>query len=392
MKARSLFPAILQDLKSKKMVFLAGPRQVGKTTLAQQILTQAKNSAYLNWDNRSHRKQILNVQWPEAPACIVLDELHKYRTWKGFIKGEYDVHKDHYQFIITGSARMDLYRRSSDSLQGRYHHLRLHPFSLNELSKQLPKLKPSEKLKFKDKDLDKAQENLERLFDYSGFPEPLLKASPQNHRRWQKERLDRFFREDVRDLENIRDLASLELLADLLPEKIGSPISLNSLREDLEVSHRAVSHWMDVLDRLYYSFRIQPFSSSKIRSLKKEAKVYLWDWTLIDDPALRFENLMASHLLKLCHFLEDTEGYPMGLYYLRDVDKREVDFVVTLKRKVWFVVEAKFKSDQISSHLKYFQKRLDIPFSFQVTYQNFRDYVQNGIHLLPAAKFLSALV
>jgi predicted AAA+ superfamily ATPase len=214
----------------------------------------------------------------------------------------------------------------------------------------------------------------------------------RTHRRWQKERLERVLREDVRDLEAIRDLSSLQLLADLLPERVASPLSLNALREDLEVSHRALTHWIDILERLYYVVRIRPFESSRVRSLRKMPKAYLWDWSEVAVVGPRFENLVALHLLKLCHYLQDREGYRVDLHYLRDRTGREVDFLVTSNRKPWFAVEAKVGETAIAPSLVYFRDRLRIPFVYQVVLQGTRDFVQDGVRCLPAAVFLSALI
>lgn len=385
---RYLEPFIQEDL-TQKMVFLAGPRQVGKTTLAQEIAKSSPPSLYLSWDRREDRGQILNAQWPLEKTVIIFDELHKYGRWKRFIKGEYDKFKGHHRFIITGSARLDIYRKGGDSLQGRYHHFRLHPFTLKELLGEKPQIKIFQEISFgtpSDKNL------LGALFQWSGFPEPILGQRERIHRRWQKERLERFFREDIRDLENVRDISSMQILTDLLPDRAANILSLNSLREDLEVSHRAISHWMDILERLYFVFRIRPFESRRTRGLKKQTKLYLWDWSLIANPAFRFENMVACHLLKLCHFLEDTEGYSAELFYLRDVDKREVDFLVTIGRKPWFAVEAKFSDTTPSPHLHYFGERLKIPFLYQVVREGIKEFVQDSLRVLPAEKFLSGLI
>ena len=227
---------------------------------------------------------------------------------------------------------------------------------------------------------------------FGGFPEPFLAQSVRTLRRWQKERLDRFFREDVRDLETIRDLSSIELLADLLSKRVASPLSLNSLREDLEVSHRALTSWMDILDRLYYIFRVRPFASSAVKSLRKMPKIYLWDPSSVAAPGPRFENLVALHLLKLCHYLNDHEGYRAELHYLRDRFGREVDFLVTLDRKPWFAVEAKVHETEIDPALIYFRERLRIPWSYQVVLESDRDYLQEGVRCLPARLFLAALI
>lgn len=389
-RLRYLEPAIQEDLQ-KKMVFLAGPRQVGKTTLARHVLETVGGGAYLSWDNREDHAEIRAARWPGGNALVVLDELHKWRGWKRWIKGEFDKHRERIHFLVTGSARLDVYRKGGDSLQGRYHHFRLHPFTLAEVlypgKTELPV--PGAELPVPARD---HPEVLGRLLEYGGFPEPFLAQSARVLRRWQKERLDRFFREDIRDLEPIRDIGSLQLLADLLPERVGSPLSLNALREDLEVSHRAVTHWMDVLERLYHVVRIPPFATARIRALHKMPKAYLWDWSLVAERGARFENLLALHLLKLCHALEDLEGFPVALRYLRDRDGREVDFLVTHRNKPWFAVEVKTSETRVEPALVYFRDRLAIPWVYQVTLEGTRDFIENGVRILPASRFLGALV
>ena len=376
----------------RKMVLVAGPRQVGKTTLARRILERSASGVYLSWDNRADRQEIRKARWPGGAALVVLDELHKWRGWKGWLKGEFDKHRETTRFLVTGSARLDLYRRGSDSLQGRYHHYRLHPFSYAELvreGREPVALEPGGALPVPAR---ADREPLERLLARSGFPEPLLAGSERAHRRWQKERLDRFFREDVRDLEAVRELSSLQLLADLLPERVGSPLSLNALREDLDASHRGISHWVDVLERLYHLVRVRPHASPRVRALRRMPKAYLWDWTLVADRAARFENLVALHLLKLCHFLEDRDGHATDLRYLRDRSGREVDFLVTVAGKPWFAVEAKLSDTRIDPSLVYFRDRLSLRHCYQVVLDGTRDFVEDGIRCLPAAKLLAALV
>jgi len=230
------------------------------------------------------------------------------------------------------------------------------------------------------------------LLEYGGFPEPFLAQSARVHRRWQRERLDRVIREDVRDLEAVRDLSSLQVLADLLPARVGSPLSVNALREDLESSHRAVEHWIAILERLYYVVRIRPYETAKVRSLRKMPKAYLWDWSEVRDPGPRFENLVAMHLLKLCHVLQDDEGHDVDLFYLRDRTGREVDFLVTAKGRPWLAVEAKVSGTTIDPSLTYFRDRLKIPFTYQVVLEGTRDFVEDGVRCLPAADFLGALI
>jgi predicted AAA+ superfamily ATPase len=374
-----------------KMAFVAGPRQVGKTTLARHVLAAEGDGVYLNWDNREDRRAIRAAQWPAGEALVVLDELHKWRAWKAWIKGEFDKHRERLHFLVTGSARLDLYRRGGDSLQGRYHHYRLHPLSCAEIAGkgQLAVPPVARELRIPS---PVSPELVRSLLEFGGFPEPFLAQSARALRRWQRERIERFFREDVRELETIRDLSSMELLADLLPERVASPLSLNSLREDLEVSHKALTLWIGILERLYHIFRLRPFVSAKVRALQKMPKAYLWDWSLVPDRGARFENLVALHLLKLCHCLHDHDGYNVELSYLRDRQGREVDFLVSVDRRPWFAVEAKVSDTTIDPSLRYFRDRLKVPWAYQVVLEGTKDYVVDGIRCLPASRFLAALV
>lgn len=386
---RYLEPVIAADLATK-MVFVAGPRQVGKTTLARHLMTGPRD-LYLNWDNREHRVDLRAARWPSGEALVVLDELHKWRQWKGWLKGEFDAHHQRLRFLVTGSARMDVYRRGGDSLQGRYHHYRLHPLSMAELGGTAARAvaEPGGELAIPGAADDAL---LQMLLRFGGFPEPVLAQSDRTLRRWHKERLDRVVREDVRDLEAVRDLSGIEGLADFLPERVGSLLSLNALREDLQVSHDAVSTWMDILERLYFAFRLRPFVATRVRSLGKAAKAYLWDWSIVPSEGARFENLVAGHLLKYCHLLEDRDGWKAELWYLRDRAGHEVDFLVTIDARPWFAVEAKLSQTQIDKSLLYFHERLEVPAMYQVVRDGVRDFVERGVRCVPAARFLAALV
>jgi len=242
-------------------------------------------------------------------------------------------------------------------------------------------------------DRDFHREVLETLDTFGGFPEPFTKQSMRQLRRWHNEKIERMFREDIQDMEAIRDIGNMKLLSDILPAKVGSRLSLNAIREDLGgVSHRAVTHWMDILEAFYYHFRIYPYSAKKIRSLKKEPKLYLWDWSEVEDEANRFENLMASHLLKFVHFLTDHEGYRAELFYLRDVDQREVDFLVTIDGRPWFAVEVKLNDTALSQNLLYFRDRLSIPYIYQVVKKDKVDLLEKGGRIVSAGKFLAGLI
>jgi predicted AAA+ superfamily ATPase len=332
------------------MVFIGGPRQVGKTTLSLNYLSPSsiRNPQYLNWDFADDKSRILKNQIPLTGPRVLLDEIHKYRKWRNLLKGLYDKYHEEHSFIVTGSARLDYFRKGGDSLLGRYRYFRLHPFSLTEFSKN-----PSAK-------------ELKQLLKFGGFPEPLFHMNESEHRIWQRERMQRVISEDLRDLESVKEISLVLLLAEILPTKVGSPLSLNSLSEDLEVSQPTVKRWIELLSLLYYSFLVSPFGTARIRAVKKLQKLYLWDWSLVEEDGFRFENLVASHLLKYCHFLEDTEGFKMELRYLRDTDGREIDFVVLKDRKPLFAVECKSGEKELSKHIEYFRQRTNIPAFYQV--------------------------
>jgi len=390
-KDRYLHSAIVSDLKNK-MVFIGGPRQVGKTTLAQYIGTNNyKKYSYLNWDNREDRKNILSGRFEAESSLIIFDEIHKYKQWKNYIKGEFDKYKNNLHIIVTGSARLDLYRKGGDSLMGRYHYYRLHPFSVTEVLQVKNNLKIFKKLIFAEAD-KKVFRIFTDLFTFGGFPEPFLKKNKRTLRRFHNERLDRLIKEDIRDIESVRDLSALQILVEILSDKVGSILSLNSLREDLQVTHKTISFWMEILEKFYYHFRIYPFATTNIKSLRKQPKMYLWDWSQLENKGVRLENMIASHLLKMVHFLQDVDGYKVGLNFLRDIEGRETDFLITVNKKPWIAVEVKLSDKRVSKHLKYFKEKLKIPFTYQVIGESNVDIWQNNIRVISADKFLSGLV
>lgn len=388
LRPRYLEEPIVEDLASK-MVFLGGPRQVGKTTLARDIVGKRWPSSFFSWDKLVQRKAALKGEWPPESRLIVLDEFHKQPKWKTWLKGEHDTSEGRRVFLLTGSARMNVYRRGGDSLQGRYHYRTLHPFTLAELRGDGLLAKPGAALEFRERD-DGAGADLETLLRVGGFPEPLFRGDARFHRRWQAERMERFFREDVRDLTRIAELGSLALLADLLPGRVASILSINSLAGDLAVNFRTVAAWLVSFELLYHSFRIPPFQSRKVPAVRKERKLYLWDWSAVDGEGARFENLVASHLLKLCDYLHEHEGWKTELHYLRDTTGREVDFLVTHQGKPWFAVEVKLDDREVSRNLLYFRDRIGIPFCYQVTRTANADFEKLGVRVVPASRFLTA--
>lgn len=367
---RYLAGQVRQDLQ-KKMVFVGGPRQVGKTTMALAVAGGRKG--YLNWDAPEHRERILKRELPDAPL-LVFDEIHKYRAWRNYLKGLYDLRRDEVRVLVTGSARLDFYRFGGDSLQGRYFYLRLHPLSVRELHIH-------------------SVEGLLSLLRLGGFPEPYLGQSEVEAKRWSREYRHRLVREDLASLERVQDLGSIEHLILRLPDLVGSPLSLNALREDLQVSHRAIAHWMDVLERVYAIFRLPPFGAPKIRAVRKSQKHYHFDWSLIPDPAKRFENLVASHLLKWVHFETDAHGRDLELRYFRDVDGREVDFVILEDGRPVAFVEAKWSDAPVEPGLHYLKLRFPGASSFQIAATGKKNFVTpDGIRVLPALDYLRTLI
>lgn len=393
MLTRYIEQSITDDL-AEKMVFLGGPRQVGKTTLAKTLGQEHFKGSfrYLNWDAREDKQRILAGTFAADESLIIFDEIHKYRQWKTFIKGFFDKNRARYRIIVTGSSRLDVYRKGGDSLLGRYHYYRLHPISLREVvSTGALRMHAGRALGFQDS-TNETRGALDRLLKFGGFPEIFLKGTEKALHRWHNQRLDALVRQDIRDIENLRDFSGVELLIRLLPGKVGGLLSVNSLREDLLVTHKTAASWVDVLERFYYHFRIYPYQSSLIKALRKEPKLYLWDWSEVADEGARFENLIASHLLKFCHYLHDVEGVRAGLRFLRDVEGREVDFMVTLDEKPWFCVEAKASAKIASRSLLHFKTKLNLPLAYQVLREPGEDYIKDDVRVISADKFLTALV
>ncbi len=374
MDAQARYPryllSTLKDDLSRKMVFLGGPRQVGKTNLGKVLIPDP--AAYLNWDVAAHRAAILKHQLPAGDAWL-FDEIHKYRQWRGFLKGLFDMHGNARRILVTGSARLDYYRYGGDSLQGRYHYLRLHPFSVAELGIE-------------------SQADLEQLLRLGGFPEPFFSGSERQARRWARDYRDRLMREEVASLERIDDLGQLELLVMRLPGLVGSPLSINGLREDLSLSHRTVSSWIDVLERLYAIYRIAPFGAPRIRAVRKAQKHYHFDWSVVEEEGARFENLVASHLLKWVHWQNDVEGRDAELRYFRDTDGREVDFVVMLGRQPVSFIECKMSDGPLGTGMRYLKQRFPQVDAWQVAARTTRDYVtREGVRVAPVLRLLEAL-
>ncbi len=370
MEDRYLKKQIIDDLK-QKMVFLSGPRQIGKTTLAKSIITS--ENSYLNWDIPSHRERILLRELPDEYLWC-FDEIHKYPSWRDFLKGVYDEFHQKHQILVTGSARLDLFRKSGDSLQGRYHHLRLHPLSVKELGIE-------------------NQTDFMQLFELGGFPEPFYSGSQLYAKRWSTNYRSLLVNQEAASIENISDLSKLELLSLRLPTMVASPLSINALCGDLQVSHKTVTRWLGILENIYMLFRVPPFGSPLIRAVKKAQKHYHFDWTLVADKSKRFENIIASHLLKWVHYRKDILGEEIELRYFRDTTGREVDFCIMKDLEPQQFIECKWQDDATSPHLYYLQKKFPKAKYFQVSAIGEKSFVgKAGVIHRPAIKFLQEFI
>ncbi|MFA6036649.1 MAG: ATP-binding protein [Legionellales bacterium] len=356
-------PFIKQDL-AQKMVFLGGPRQVGKTTLAKGLLKDNwAQGQYFNWDVDEDRKAILKKEWKSNAPLVIFDELHKYTRWKQWIKGVYDARPEEQEYLVTGSARLDVYKRGGDSLVGRYHYWRLHPFTLDEFPNDIS-----------------AQEAYQRLLTVGGFPEPFIVNDEREARRWRRERFDRILREDVRDLESIRHISLLSIMADSLKERVGSNITLSNIARDLEIAPNTAKHWLQLLERMYLVFAIYPYTTKIARSLIKPPKVYFYDNAdVADDEGARLENLIATTLLKRIHFTEDYHGFKSQLHYIRDKEGREVDFVVTKNNVVELLIEVKLSDTTLSRSLQYYADLLQPKEVVQIVGNLKKPFTKNNI-------------
>ncbi|OGQ08915.1 MAG: hypothetical protein A3G32_02045 [Deltaproteobacteria bacterium RIFCSPLOWO2_12_FULL_40_28] len=383
---RSLQPFIEQDL-GKKIVLLGGPRQVGKTHLALH-LTKKLLGHYYNWDDAGDREHILKKGFLHD-QFVVLDELHKYERWKGFLKGLYDKYHQNLKMMVTGSARMDVYRRGGDSLFGRHYHFRLHPLSVGEVLNPKQILPPENSWSMETPHKEN-NEVFQQLLKFGGFPEPFYTATEKEHERWSLQRRELLVRQDIRDLTQIHMLGLVEHLMLLLPNHVGSVLSLHSIKENLQVAYNTVGQWLQTLERLYICFPLKPYSTKMRRSLHKSSKVYLWDWSQIENEGARFENLVASHLLKATHVWRDLGHGDFELFFLRDRDRREVDFCVCKNKKPWLIVETKLAETQVSEPLYYYSQKLSVP-AIQVVAKKGISQQNGPIKIISADSFLATL-
>jgi predicted AAA+ superfamily ATPase len=396
------------EISAGKMVFLTGPRQVGKTTFAKNWLSSERvEDTYFDWDDPAVRSEynrnplyfrnIVNAQFKGKPVPMVFDEIHKQKNWRNILKGVYDPNREKVQLLVTGSARLGLYRKSGDSLVGRYFSFQMFPLGLPEaasdfswiLEEDRPLVDGESLLEHARKVNNKhVEEALKKLLTFGGFPEPLLKASARFHQRWIKEYKTLLTREEVRDLSRISDIRGLEHLIDILPSKVGSPLSINSLREDLGYHHSTLVNWINILKELYLVFTIRPWYRNVLRSIRKEAKLFFFDWSNLPDRGRRFENLMAVSLVRMAARFTEMGLGVFEVMYIRDKEKREVDFVIIKDNKPMALFETKEGDSEISPSGRYFGKRLGIPL-YQIVHGSGRcEAFPDDCFKMPASKFL----
>ncbi len=337
---RIYFAAVSKYLK-KKMVLVSGPRQCGKTTLTKVL---SSSYDYINFDSEDDRIILKKKAWDRKKEVIIFDEIHKMPKWKQWLKGVYDTEGNKPSLVVSGSARIDSYKKVGDSLAGRYFHYRMHPLDVREIVQIGSELSPTEVVN--------------RILEVGGFPEPYLEGTKEFYQLWKKTHLDIILRQDLIDLEIIKNIKQIELLIDLLKSRVGSTISYNSLAIDLQVSDKTVKRWLGILEDMYVIFKITPYSSNIARSVLKMPKYYFYDVARVVDPGARLENLVAASLIKEIQYRQDCVGEDWGLNFLSKKGAAEIDFLITQDAKPWAMVEVKASDDSPSKNFHLFRKDL----------------------------------
>lgn len=401
---KRLYEAVLEEhfQNNEQMALMSGPRQCGKTTVAKRLCRQHAGSVYLNWDFPEDRERILagpkNIielassdRLAAEPGFVALDEIHKLKKWKNFLKGYYDYSKMQIKTLITGSAKLDIFKKAGDSLMGRYFLYHIHPLSVGELLAR-PYVPQEIATPKKLSDV-----KWEMLCEFGGFPEPFIKSNKRFLNRWSQLRFQQLFDEDIKSLTRVTEIQKMEILARLIQKQSGAQMNYSHFSKLIQVDAKTVKAWVNAFKAFYFCFTIQPWHKNVSRSLIKEPKVYLWDWSMIDDKGARNETMMALHLLKAVRFWEDIGLGQYALYFLRDKDQKEVDFLITKNDKPWIMVEVKSSSnDRLSPNLLHFQKQLQAAHVFQVAfdlpYEDLDCFAAKKPVIVSAKTFLSQLV
>ena len=370
---RKQIDIIRKDLE-KKIVFIVGPRQVGKTWLAKEIAKEFPKSVYLNYDNSAHREIIKKESWLPSTDLLILDEIHKMKGWKNYVKGVFDTRPSNMRILVTGSARLNAQRGVGDSLAGRFFAHHLMPFTLSELNATT------------------YEGNLPRILERGGFPEPFLAPTNEDANRWRANYADSLLRQDVLDFENVSNWLAMRHVFDVLKLKVGSPISYSSIARDIGISPTTVKRYIAIFEALYMVFRVVPYSNKITRSILKEPKVYFYDHGFIENDGARFENMVAVGLLKKALGHRDATGEEKTLAFLKTKEKKEVDFaLVDHTNTLEHIIEAKISDDTVSKGLRYFVEKYKVP-ATQVVLNLKNEYRNDsGIEIRHADRFLSEM-
>ncbi|MBI4063068.1 MAG: ATP-binding protein [Elusimicrobia bacterium] len=398
--------ALSDESLRERMSFIAGPRQIGKTTAIQKFLsTKAAAGLYYNWDAYGVKKRFaanplfFTDDLPaQTPRCwVALDEIHKYPKWKNILKGYYDEWKNKVQFIVTGSARLEFFKKSGDSLVGRYFSFRMLPLGIREVAgmpHQLNEdliLSGNQRLVIPEVKMEITQA-VESLLGLTGYPEPFAAGRDRFCARWRENHISLIIREDLRDLTKVTQIQKIEVLLYLLPPRVGSPLSLNSLQAPLECAYGSVRTWLNYLEAVYLIFSLSPWTTRLSRSVLKEKKYYFWDWGMVEEQGQRFENFIAVALERAVSCWNENGLGPLKLYYIRTKDGLEVDFAVANKQRVLFLVETKLQDSSLSQNLVTFKEKTAARLAFQVIKQkNYCAQKANNIYVIGADRFLNLL-
>ncbi|MCD4684220.1 MAG: ATP-binding protein [Bacteroidales bacterium] len=372
---RYLTKYIQEDLVTK-IILLTGPRQTGKTTLSKMLKSDYD---YFNFDNLEDRLSLQKKSWDRSKDLVIFDELHKLKNWKSWLKGVYDTEGIPPSLLVTGSAKLDTYRKVGDSLAGRFFQFRMHPLDLKEIKTFI--------------NPENLEAELDKLLEIGGFPEPFLNGTNRFYNRWKKSHLDIILKQDLIDLENVQQIIQIETLIQLLKNRVGSPVSYSSLARDLQCSDKTVKRWLTILENMYVIFKVPPFHKNIARAIQKAPKFYFYDTgQVIGDPGIKLENIIACAIQKEIHFRKDCYGEEKKTYYLKNKDGKEIDFCITANDSPSLMVEVKWKDEALSSNFKIFKKFFPQIKMIQVTKELRKEKTfPNGVEIRTAHKWLADL-